>query len=384
MGLIYTIGRLGIASIIRESTFKATYLNGLVQIRNATKKVSGSKTNKNDSAGRRLGPKVYEGHFVKPGQIIMRQRGTKVHPGENTDIGKDHTIYAVEPGYVRFYYNPFHPLRKFVGVALKKSLSLPTPHFEPRVRRFGYEVISDPSKAEQEENRMSRKELLQQEELKSIESAKREFLVAKASSYKEGLKLKFKLDFKEDELEIAASRLLNISQLLDVGLSFEEARVQATYNYIHSLSLSFKRGELAAGDLEASKTSYLNFINRLDADVMIDGRGLLCRHVDSIYRDQKQKEIIDELRTLTYNKILYGEDRKNALELIETPGIFLKHEQENLKDHYLPKIAPSVASVIEENAAVSNPGDLVISRVFDEAKKSVRSVRRSKELFDIN
>ena len=96
-------------------------IKSIIQIRTATKRVSGSKTSNKDSAGRRLGPKVHEGHPVKPGQIIMRQRGTKIHPGENVRIGVDHTIYAVEPGFVRFYFDPFHPLRKYVGVALKKD-----------------------------------------------------------------------------------------------------------------------------------------------------------------------------------------------------------------------------------------------------------------------
>ena len=45
----------------------------------------------------------------------MRQRGTKIHPGDNVKIG-----VAVEPGYVRYYFDPFHPLRKYVGVSLKK------------------------------------------------------------------------------------------------------------------------------------------------------------------------------------------------------------------------------------------------------------------------
>jgi len=68
----------------------------------AHKKGQGSTQNNRDSAGRRLGVKKFGGEFVKGGNIIIRQRGTKVHPGNNVGIGKDHTIYALIDGYVKF------------------------------------------------------------------------------------------------------------------------------------------------------------------------------------------------------------------------------------------------------------------------------------------
>ena len=69
----------------------------------AHKKAGGSSRNGRDSAGRRLGVKKFGGQVVIPGNIIIRQRGTKYHPGENVGIGKDHTIFATETGTVRFY-----------------------------------------------------------------------------------------------------------------------------------------------------------------------------------------------------------------------------------------------------------------------------------------
>ena len=60
----------------------------------ATKKAGGSSRNGRDSAGRRLGVKKYGGEIVISGNIIVRQRGTKFHPGKNVGIGKDHTIFA--------------------------------------------------------------------------------------------------------------------------------------------------------------------------------------------------------------------------------------------------------------------------------------------------
>tara|TARA_B100001123_G_scaffold263081_1_gene292977 strand:+ start:240 stop:491 length:252 start_codon:yes stop_codon:yes gene_type:complete len=71
----------------------------------ATKKAGGSSRNGRDSAGRRLGVKKFGGQLVIPGNIIIRQRGTKVHPGLNVGIGKDHTIFAKISGKVFFKKN---------------------------------------------------------------------------------------------------------------------------------------------------------------------------------------------------------------------------------------------------------------------------------------
>ncbi len=68
----------------------------------AHKKGQGSTQNNRDSAGRRLGVKKFGGEFVRAGNIIIRQRGTKVHVGENVGIGKDHTIFALIDGHVKF------------------------------------------------------------------------------------------------------------------------------------------------------------------------------------------------------------------------------------------------------------------------------------------
>lgn len=70
----------------------------------ATKKAGGSSKNGRDSAGRRLGVKRYAGEFVRAGNIIVRQRGTKVNPGLNIGMGKDHTLFALQDGLVKFTY----------------------------------------------------------------------------------------------------------------------------------------------------------------------------------------------------------------------------------------------------------------------------------------
>lgn len=68
----------------------------------AHKKAGGSSRNGRDSAGKRLGVKAYGGEHITAGSIIIRQRGTRFHPGRNVGMGKDHTLYALTPGQVLF------------------------------------------------------------------------------------------------------------------------------------------------------------------------------------------------------------------------------------------------------------------------------------------
>jgi len=68
----------------------------------ATKKAGGSSNNGRDSAGRRLGVKKFGGELVMPGNIIVRQRGTKYYPGDNVGMGSDHTLFATAEGRVKF------------------------------------------------------------------------------------------------------------------------------------------------------------------------------------------------------------------------------------------------------------------------------------------
>ena len=68
----------------------------------ATKKAGGSSRNGRDSAGRRLGVKRYGGELVLPGNIIVRQRGTKIHPGQHVGMGRDHTLFSLVDGKVVF------------------------------------------------------------------------------------------------------------------------------------------------------------------------------------------------------------------------------------------------------------------------------------------
>ena len=68
----------------------------------AHKKAGGSSRNGRDSAGRRLGVKKYGGEKVIAGNILVRQRGTEFHPGDNVGMGRDHTLFALTEGQVKF------------------------------------------------------------------------------------------------------------------------------------------------------------------------------------------------------------------------------------------------------------------------------------------
>lgn len=81
----------------------------------ATKKGGGSTRNGRDSIGRRLGVKKFGGEHVIPGNIIVRQRGTKFYPGNNVGMGRDHTLYALSEGQVEFCRK--HKNRVFISVS---------------------------------------------------------------------------------------------------------------------------------------------------------------------------------------------------------------------------------------------------------------------------
>jgi len=101
-----------IPSLIANSPLVSTLLPQ--QVRFATKKAGGTTKNGRDSAGRRLGIKLFPGLTAKPGAIIVRQRGQKFKAGENVGMGVDHTIFSKVLGVVKFTRN--HKNRNVVHV----------------------------------------------------------------------------------------------------------------------------------------------------------------------------------------------------------------------------------------------------------------------------
>ena len=80
----------------------------------AHKKGGGTSRNGRDSQGQRLGVKRFAGQVVNAGTILVRQRGTRIHPGDNVGVGKDHTLYALITGIVK--YEPTSNNRRKVSV----------------------------------------------------------------------------------------------------------------------------------------------------------------------------------------------------------------------------------------------------------------------------
>ena len=81
----------------------------------AHKKAGGSSRNGRDSQAKRLGVKAYGGELITAGSIIIRQRGTRVHPGDNVGMGKDHTLFALVDGHVKFQVKGEHQ-RKMASI----------------------------------------------------------------------------------------------------------------------------------------------------------------------------------------------------------------------------------------------------------------------------
>ncbi|XP_050234661.1 50S ribosomal protein L27, chloroplastic [Mercurialis annua] len=105
--LNFPISRNSVSFPLRKAPLPLT-------IQMAHKKGAGSTKNGRDSPGQRLGVKIYGDQVAKPGAIIVRQRGTKFHPGKNVGLGKDHTIFSLIDGLVKF--EKYGPDRKKISV----------------------------------------------------------------------------------------------------------------------------------------------------------------------------------------------------------------------------------------------------------------------------
>ncbi|KAI9877381.1 MAG: 54S ribosomal protein L2 mitochondrial [Pleopsidium flavum] len=110
----------------------------LTHHRHASHQTQGRANGAKDGPGKRLGAKKSGEQYVIPGNIIFRQRGTHWFAGDNCGMGRDHTIYATETGYVKYYKDPErHPKRKYIGVVFERGDVLPLPRNAARRRRLG-------------------------------------------------------------------------------------------------------------------------------------------------------------------------------------------------------------------------------------------------------
>ncbi|GLU18769.1 hypothetical protein SLE2022_350530 [Rubroshorea leprosula] len=116
-------------------------------IESAHKKGSGSTKNGRDSRGQRLGVKIFGDQLAKPGAIIVRQRGTKFHPGKNVGLGKDYTIFSLIDGLVKF--EKFGPDKKKVSVYPREVQPENPNSYRARKREY-FRMRRERKKAKQE------------------------------------------------------------------------------------------------------------------------------------------------------------------------------------------------------------------------------------------
>ncbi|KAG9245432.1 ribosomal L27 protein-domain-containing protein [Calycina marina] len=138
---ITSIGRSGSSQICLHEALAQLSVRApptLTFVRHASHAQQGAVNKAKDGPGKRLGAKKTGEQYVIPGNIIFRQRGTHWFPGDNCAMGRDHTIYATECGYVKYYKDPAkHPKRQYIGVVFERNQVLPLPPNSMRRRRLG-------------------------------------------------------------------------------------------------------------------------------------------------------------------------------------------------------------------------------------------------------
>lgn len=363
--------------IIRPVTAGSQMLSGAVSrgqtstavltfIRTATKRAAGSKTSMKDSAGRRLGAKKGDGELVRVGEIIYRQRGTKIYPGENMGIGRDHTLFAEEPGYVRYYYDPFHPKRKFAGIAMSKHARLPTPHFAPRPRRFGYELIEDPELAERERQVMKRKEYLARPEIEqqledraAARERRRVQLAQKLGDYISGL--------TEEEKLIASKRLVVIQNYLAGGRSVEEARTFADADYEQDCKLrnEFQGDEKALKELDAYKA----VAEKSDAAVSFDPERQLCKAYSAEELEKMAQETLVEIEELTNTDTMTDEIREKVRLTLKKPCFNLPNRLALYRKYTYKPVKLPVLTLEQKEKLVKEGKGRIVPTWNDEKRK---------------
>lgn len=358
-----------------SSTLKKT---GFIftQIRTATKKAAGSRTSMKDSAGRRLGPKKYNGQEVKVGEIIMRQRGTKFFPGEYVGIGKDHTLFALEPGFVRYYLDPFHPKRKFIGVGLNREAKLPTNHFDPTPRRFGHILLDNTKAARKEESALSRKEFLAKDSILADVKARGERRNELMESFKSILSNKLKLDIAD--FDIATEYLLRLRNCLRNGFLLGDAQFYAKRYLEMEYQLKANRENIEEDvrvktleDIEsitATLNSSISFTNKYD----------LIAFISEEEKKEERVKLINQLREAS-ESIKTKKDVTHIKNLFKSACNFLSLSDEvHLRRTYLKPIFPEAS---EDETSLNGKGKKVVFKRFNYETEEIDTIERGKTAF---
>lgn len=362
---------------VRSTIYKTT-CQLRQQVRFAHKKVVSSKTHMQDSPGKRLGAKKYEGQEVKTGQILYRQRGTKWYPGTNVGIGKDHTLFALEPGFVRYYLDPFHPKRKFIGIALKKEDKLPYPHFEPTPRRLGRVVLSD-KYAVKEAEYLPRKIQLLKPKIDDALAKREETRESKKKSFADQLSTFEALNkLTPEESNLAAERLLKIDGFLRGGKNLEDSRYYTTYNFNYQVKLARNRGDISNDMYEKQINEYAKVAELVDETVMFDARFNLVKNLTKEEVDAMKVESIAQLETLIpdVTKPVSKKVKEEAFSILARPCFSLK-DQIRLKRKFLKPTLPETP----ETVGTAKDKKTVVIQKMDINTRRVKTIYRKKNAF---
>lgn len=346
----------------------------LIHVRSATKKAAGSRTSMKDSAGRSLGPKKHEGQKVKPGEILMRQRGTKFFPGENVGIGKDHTIFALEPGYTRYYLDPFHPKRRFVGVALHPDLKLPTPHFQPRVRRFGRQVIGNPEAAKKEESSLSRQQFLAKDAL--IKGMKERELRRNALrvEYAKILTEKLQLNFQGEQMDLATLYLLRMRSCIKNGYRLQDSQYNSKHFLEQEIALKAKREAWDDSALKHQMEGLNKATEKVNTSTSFNNRLELTKYISEAERRENKAKFIEDLANTT---LMTRKDKKKVESMFADAADFLSRSEEvHLRRKFLKPVKPET-----DGLARSDGKKAISTKRFNYAKRSIEVIVRPKAAF---
>lgn len=364
------------SDVLSKTIFAGTPCVPLVLVRTATKKVAGSTTNNRNSAGRRLGPKKGEGELVNVGDILYRQRGTRFYPGENVTIGKDHTLVANEVGYVRFYRDPFHPKRKFIGLAIDKDARLPTPHFAPRPRRLGYVPVTNKYDKDIILDWMPRKDSLALpivlEKMEQREKKRQE----KKQKFKSQLQ-QLTSELTEQELELASDRVVSIHTYLVNGRSFDEAKQLTDDGFLRDnrLAIDLKKGDVS--HLTELESLYKALIPKLDSLVMFDPDYNLSAYTSAEELRVLKKQTLAHIRQLMSSDARYTEEVKAEIKEQLKKPCFSLHERDLFTKAFIrnePPRAESKDFSIDDMKKLQSEGKGKIIQNWNYDKKCVERV----------
>lgn len=365
----------GFAESLRSTVVK-TALQFRQQVRYAHKKVVSSKTHMQDSPGKRLGAKKYEGQEVTIGQIIYRQRGTRWYPGINVGIGKDHTLFALEPGFVKYYVDPFHPKRKFVGIALKKEDTLPYSHFDPTPRRLG-KIVLNSFHADKEAQYLPRKVQLLQAKINDSLQKRQEVRSTKKDSFEKQFENYDSLkSLSSEDISLASDRLTKIDGYLRGGKSLEDARYYTTFNYNYDIQLAVKRGELSNEDCEKKINDYSKIAQIVDSTVMFNAKFQLVENLSTEQLESLKTESIAKIESLIpdVTKPVSKKLRNEVSSILEKPCFSLK-DQAKLTQRYLKQTIP-----VDTEAASKDKKAFAVQMMNLETRR-IETVYRKKNAF---